>query len=495
MAAREPHFVMLRRRVSLVPFVLATLTAIHALPVESSEPVSPGASATEAWAARYDGGGNDETTALSVDSTGAAYVTGLSAGPNQYDVVTIKYAPSGQELWRARFDGAASAMDEGLALTHSPAGYVYVATRTETRPGDLDFGILQYDAATGELRWARQIDGYQQTPEDCASAACGPTPGKKVAHDRANAVVALPDGGVAAAGTVNGEDGYDYLVARYSADGDLLWTHRYDGPDHSADHATALTVDKAGNLFVTGRSRGTRHFDIATLKLRPDGQRAWVRRYDGPPGWFDGAGSIAVGPSGNVAVAGTSFGRYRATAAVVLAYSNQGQPLWTARPLDDRDSSRLASVAFTDAGEVVAAGDISLGGNWNFLTFKLNADGEPVWLAEYDGAGAITDRSLALGLDAKGNAFVSGVTNMTNDSQCDACPMVTTLKYSTAEGRLLWEATYQGPQTGANRAAAVSVQGSDVWVTGMSVGADSARGTIGDSPRDYVLLRYRGVAD
>ena len=74
------------------------------------------------------------------------------------------------------------------------------------------------------------------------------------------------------------------------------------------------------------------------------------------------------------------------------------------------------------------------------------------------------DRALALALDGDGNAFVSGVADMTDDSQCDACPSFTTLKYAAQTGETLWEGRYEGPRPGANRAADLVISGRDVLV-------------------------------
>ena len=72
-----------------------------------------------------------------------------------------------------------------------------------------------------------------------------------------------------------GVTGYDYATIKYSPDGDPLWVSdsnpdgaaRYDGPGHSTDIATAMVLDAAGNVYVTGWSTGGgTGFDFATIK-------------------------------------------------------------------------------------------------------------------------------------------------------------------------------------------------------------------------------------
>ena len=56
---------------------------------------------------------------------------------------------------------------------------------------------------------------------------------------------------------------------KYDSNGNQLWVARYDGPVNNYDAATALAVDGAGNVYVTGYSTDTSagYFqDFATVK-------------------------------------------------------------------------------------------------------------------------------------------------------------------------------------------------------------------------------------
>jgi hypothetical protein len=50
----------------------------------------------------------------------------------------------------------------------------------------------------------------------------------------------------------NGKD--DLLLVKWSATGKVLWVRRYDGPAHSAEKATGVVVDAAGNVTVAALS-------------------------------------------------------------------------------------------------------------------------------------------------------------------------------------------------------------------------------------------------
>src|SRR5256885_9544059 len=47
---------------------------------------------------------------------------------------------------------------------------------------------------------------------------------------------------------------YNYVTVKYAANGAAVWTNRYNGPANASDLPRAMTVDKAGGVYVTGTS-------------------------------------------------------------------------------------------------------------------------------------------------------------------------------------------------------------------------------------------------
>ena len=65
------------------------------------------------------------------------------------------------------------------------------------------------------------------------------------------------------------------------------WVRTQTSVPNSDDEANDLVVDHKGNVYVTGKSfgKGT-GYDYATIKYDDDGNKEWVKRYNGPANAF-----------------------------------------------------------------------------------------------------------------------------------------------------------------------------------------------------------------
>ncbi|MFQ6032129.1 MAG: SBBP repeat-containing protein, partial [Candidatus Zixiibacteriota bacterium] len=113
---------------------------------------------------------------------------------------------------------------------------------------------------------------------------------------------------------------------------DTAWVRRYNGTGDSTDVARAVTVDGSGNVYVTGGSDGSgTSTDYATIKYYPNGDTAWVRRYNGPANGNDRAEGIAVDDSGYVYVTGYSDSTGSSQDYATIKYDSSGNQVWVRR--------------------------------------------------------------------------------------------------------------------------------------------------------------------
>jgi len=97
------------------------------------------------WTRLYNGPVNDwdEATALAVDASGNAYVTGLSWSGTSDDYATVKYNSSGDTAWTARYNHSGTTEDWANAIALDTAGHVCVTGRSSSGTGSI-FTTIRY---------------------------------------------------------------------------------------------------------------------------------------------------------------------------------------------------------------------------------------------------------------------------------------------------------------------------------------------------------------
>ena len=301
-------------------------------------------------------------------------------------------------------------------------------------------------------------------------------------RDDAYAMAVDDSGNVYVTGHSFGPTPPDYATIKYDPSGNELWVKRYDGPGNSGDYAYAIAVDGSGNVYVTGMSIGTGTAgDYATIKYHPNGDTAWVRRYNGPPNGWDYARAMAVDDSRSVYVTGMSIGTWSGPDYVTIKYDSSGNELWTERYNGSGDSWDYARAITVDgAGNVLVTGySVGSGTRCDYATMKYYPDGGqvPGWPKRYNGPGNDYDYARALAVDGSGNVYVTGDSWGTGTAFDYA-----TIKYDSS-GNELWVERYDGSANNVDYANAIAVDDSgNVYVAGQSRGSGI--------DFDYVTIRY-----
>jgi len=277
----------------------------------------------------------------------------------------------------------------------------------------------------------------------------------------------------------------DYTTIKYYPNGDTAWVRSYNGPGDSWDYAEAIAVDDSGNVYVTGKSWGSgTDFDYATIKYYPDGDTAWVRRYNGPANDGDAASAIKVDDSGKVYVTGSSAGSGTYHDYATIKYSSNGDTVWVRRyngPVDDDDYAQAIKV--DNSGKVYVTGySEGSGTNYDYATIMYNPNGDTVWVRRYNGLGNLGDYAHDVALDESGNVYVTGSSwgsGTLND--------YTTIKYYST-GDTAWVRRYDAPENYDDHATAIAVDGTgNVYVTGDSYDSGTYY--------DYLTIKYNPNGD
>jgi hypothetical protein len=412
-----------------------------------------------AWVRRYNGPGDstDQAHALAVDESGNVYVTGGSSNAlGIADYATIKYYPNGDTAWVRRYNGSVDSLDEATAVVVDRFGNVYVTGGSSDMLGIADYATIKYDP-DGDTAWARRYNG----PADFWDVA------SDLAVDSSCNVYVT--GYSFGSGTAD-----DYATIKYYSNGDTAWVRRYNVPGDFWDMASALAVDSSGDVYVTGYSSGTGTVDdYATIKYYPDGDTAWVRRYNGPGDSIDQAHALAVDESGNVYVTGGSSNALGIADYATIKYYPNGDTAWVRRY--DRSENfydEASAIAVDGSGNAYVTG----GSEGGYVTIRYYANGDTAWTRRYNGPGNGDNKACAIGVDDCGNTYVTGYS--WNGTDYDYA----TIKYDSS-GNELWVERYNGPGLGDDKAWDIAVYGCDaIYVTGESYHSGTGF--------DYVTIKY-----
>lgn len=319
------------------------------------------ASGAELWVARYNGpgGGQDFAHSVTVDVLGNVYITGGSPGiSSNIDYTTIKYNSSGGVQWVSRYNGPQNGYDESYSLVLDDTGNVYITGESYGGTTNTDYATVKYNSS-GTEQWSARYNGTGNL------------------NDIASSITVSPSGNVTVTGRSDGiTTNADFATINYSPDGVLQWGLRYNGFPNGADYANAIASDVSGNVYVTGQSKGATIFsEYATVKYNSTGVQQWVSRYNGPGSGNDIARSIALDVSGNIYVTGNSRGNVGADDYATIKYNSDGDSQWVARyDGPGHNTEECRSIAVDGSGNVYVAG-FSYGGSgtqYDYATIKYS---------------------------------------------------------------------------------------------------------------------------
>lgn len=178
-------------------------------------------------------------------------------------------------------------------------------------------------------------------------------------------------------------------------------------------------------------------------------------------------------------------------------------PLWVGF-FDGNASGTDKSVAIRtgDGNHVYVTGQSDGNGSGlDMVTIRYAASGpdsqgDPEWVARYDGPASLDDVPVAMVVDGLGNVFVTG-SSVGEGTSVD----IVTVKYDKA-GVLQWETRYNGPDGGADLPAAIALDPFSRWVyvTGSITGKSGSKNIVtikydaatGEIPRTGWPQVYRG---
>jgi len=288
------------------------------------------------------------------------------------------------------------------------------------------------------------------------------------------------------------------------------------------DYGGGIAVDFTGNAYVTGTtassnfplagsypSSGPALSDVFVTKISPKGTLVYSLILSGRLGYDSGYG-IAVDPSGNAYVTGSTQGGFPivnalqptpgnspplgpnpsiGNSAFVTKINPQGSALVYSTYLGGNSNTVGQGIAVDPSGNVIVAGYAGIGfplfnavqstfggGTYDAFVTKFNSEGSGFIYSTYLG-GSGTDQAFGVAVDSGGNAYVAGTTT-------GPFPVVSALQSSygggasdafvaklNPKGTALVYSTYLGG-SGDDQGAGIAADGvGNAYVTGTTSGS------------------------
>jgi hypothetical protein len=350
------------------------------------------------WIKRFGGSANDSSTAVTVDSSGNILMAGYFQGSvdfgggfltssGGYDLVLAKYSSTGVHLWSKRFGGTGNELPTSIVL--DPSGNILLA-------GSF-YGSANFGGAT--LTSAGDADAF---------------------------------------------------IAKYSPQGDPIWSQRFGG--NYPDVINSIATDSQGNVIATGFLQGIvtvggititsfgTGIDIFLAKFSPTGASLWAKNFYNAGTEY--GNKVAVDkrinpltstPYDNIVLVGyfngyVNFGDGQMDSGVlntaggyIAKFSPAGARLWSRAYGSSNGSTRFWDMALDSNGDIAVCGDFPMqtdlgagiiaGTSWGvdlFVAKYSGVDGAYRWAVPVLGYQASAARPTAMTVDSQNNVIFTG---------------------------------------------------------------------------------------
>lgn len=318
-----------------------------------------------------------------------------------------------------------------------------------------------------------------------------------------------------AGATINVNNNYDILVAKYDPKGNLLWIQQYNGPGNGNDAATAMYVDAHCNVYVTGYVTNLTNVDAVTIKYDSLGNQQWVASYNGTGNGYDCGSDIVADSIGNVYVTGSSMNTHGYYEIYTIRYNIYGNQNWERTYIspdslndvsakiylslhnmlvlgiaqhnavsysfcavnydtignyqgsktgnaDTTAINQIGGLATDASGNVYIAGSAPVPGQgYDMDIIKLDSYLNIVWDKKFDGGYNLDDFANGIAVNSNGDIIITGYTTQPGHGK-----NICTLKYYS-NGNLAWYQTYDDTSNGDDEANAITLDASDnIYITG-----------------------------
>jgi len=269
--------------------------------------------------------------------------------------------------------------------------------------------------------------------------------------------------------------GYGYYTIKYNTDGDTIWTRTYNR--NSPVAAQAIDIDMFGIIYITGYCYFANSYNYLTVRYTPNGDTLLSHSYNSPNNRHDYAYGVAVDTFGSFYVtgsAGNPSGHY-----LTIKY-DCANTVWHWERSDSIEEHNFArAVAADNMGNIYVTGYVGNGSTlWDIWTIKYNTNGDTLWTRRYNDSQGLNTQAYGIAVDSFGDIYIAGVVMNVPGTSHDYL----IIKYNS-NGDTVWTTTYNSPYSNVDIAYGITVDDSGyIYVSGASLNSANKY--------DYLTIKY-----
>ena len=352
------------------------------------------------WEEQFGSKSSDQARAINIGEDGYLYMTGSTSADlpgkggtyegshvGNWDVWYAKYTLNGSLVSVEQFGSTAN--DYANGLTVDSVGNLYLVGKTNgilgsSNAGNTDAFITKRNS-NGTIEWTHQFGEYS--------------------GDSAEDVALDSQGNVYVTGTMKYSDvGIQSFLTKYTSDGNLVWTERFENPIYS--EGVALEIDENDNIYMLGEGKGwfgdtySGDQDIFLAQYNTDGNQLWIESLGSHlPSKTDYAGDLDVDENGLIYFSGSTSsampGQTKAGSdAFWGVYDSQGNLLELEQLGTKYSATKGYGISADNNGNVYMGGYTS-----RSLPGETSAGNSDGYIAKY---------SLTAGIATEGNDLLYG---------------------------------------------------------------------------------------
>lgn len=431
-----------------IMFLVFTCTFIYAQP-------------SQVWQSTYNnpnGTGYDYSDKSVVDSDGNIYIAASTRTANTSDdIMLVKYNSAGTRQWTKIYNYSYNGIEQPNDICLDLSGNIYV-TGTSTRgPGGVyDAILLKYDQS-GNILWVKRINRTNFADREAEGVSL-------VARDGIYVGLSIQYNGYTECG-----------MAEYSFNGDSLSYISLGVANNFSYRMIKMIKDNSTNIYAvcSGDLIVNEEQDFIVRKVNTNGSFTieWSKTYTGASHLDDIARDIAIGPDGNIFVAGSTTVANQGNNALLLKYGRDDGSLIFQKTYNDpvaNQSDYASHISFDLSANIIIGGSTTpLNTSSNMLMIKYSPAGSQLWVKTYEHPGNRPEGLRDMKLDASDNIYV--IADMFD--QAAQTTSLLTAKFSSA-GDIDWNIERPGLTTSQGFKSLHILQDGSLIVSGNTDSAD-----------------------